>query len=640
MRRLHLAVESTRALRGSLKYCHTARECVSSAFEKKEKNVRIRLCIPRELGAVAVSLDIYNEGLTEKVLSVLGTLESEKLGEERYLFSLSTESLSVGLYFLKLRISCAFGTLFCYGDPDGLWFSEHEEGYGLPQLTLCEFKHPEPESMYGGVIYHIFVDRFARGGEYKSREGSRLISGEWDRIPEYPEYPGAPLKNNTFYGGTLDGVASRLDYIASLGVNTIYLSPIFDSVSNHKYDTADYMRVDPAFGGDGALSRLIEECKKRGIRLILDGVFNHTGADSVYFNRYGSYGAGGAYRSKESPFYPWFDFKSYPDKYTCWWDIEILPRINPDIPECGEYFVGKGGVIEKYRDMGIYGFRLDVADELSDGFISRIKSTLSKEGESMLYGEVWEDASNKIAYDRRKTYYLGDELDGVMNYPLRAGLIDYVLYGWTEKLSYALGQVTRNAPDRILHAQMNLLGTHDTERIITVLGGESGEGFSNAELRDKRMTAPERAIATRRLKAAYTVLATLPGIPAVFYGDEAGLEGYGDPFNRMPYPYGREDRGLIEHYSAVGSLRGSNPVYKKGGFRLLALDSDLLIFERLDKKYVYLTVLNRSAREASLSFGGVATECLSGRRGRAHTLPPISAEVYKVKKNIGLEIEK
>ena len=210
--------------------------------------------------------------------------------------------------------------------------------------------------------------------------------------------------------------------------------------------------------------------------------------------------------------------------------------------------------------MGIYGFRLDVADELSDDFIAKIKNRLTGKGESVLYGEVWEDASNKIAYDKRKKYYLGTELDGVMNYPVRVGIIDYLSGKGTDKLRYALTDVTANAPDRVLHTQMNLLGTHDTPRILTLLGGVSAEGKTNAQLSRIRMTAKARSKAIKRLKTAYTILATLPGIPAIFYGDEAGLEGYSDPFNRMPYPWGDESEELIAHYRKLGEIRSKNSV--------------------------------------------------------------------------------
>ena len=598
------------------------------------------MTLPRELGTSSVSLDILDQALTNVICRTRGVWMRTERGVDVYLFEIPTRRLPVGLYFLRFSLFTAFGRVFAQHSCGELSFTEHTPFEGLAQLTVCEFTHPKPEQLYGGIIYHVFVDRFARGGRYKTKPCTLRVPGRWEHIPEFPEYPGAPLKNNTFYGGDLKGVKRKLDYIASLGVNTIYLSPIFESVSNHKYDTADYMRVDSMFGGERALRELISAADERGIRIILDGVFNHTGADSIYFNRYGRYKNLGAYNSRDSEFYSWYDFQSHPDKYTCWWDIEILPRINPDIPECRRFFTGEGGVIRKYRDMGVYGFRLDVADELSDSFIAQIKDGLSADGESVLYGEVWEDASNKIAYETRKKYYLGRELDGVMNYPLRTGLIDFIRNGRCEKLRYALTEVLQNAPDRVLHAQMNLLGTHDTERILTVLGGDSSDGRSNAELRDIRMSREQRDLARARLKMAYTALATLPGIPAVFYGDEAGLEGYHDPFNRMPYPWGREDEELLSHYRLIGSIRTGSDVYKKGSFELLMLDRDVLIFSRKEKREVYLTVINRGAEKLSLSFDGCFEGLVSSRRGRVHSVEPLTAEIFRGKRNAKIEIEK
>jgi glycosidase len=284
--------------------------------------------------------------------------------------------------------------------------------------------------------------------------------------------------------------------------------------------------------------------------------------------------------------------------------------------------------------MGIYGFRLDVADELSDDFISNIKSRLTNEKESILYGEVWEDASNKIAYNTRKRYYLGTELDGVMNYPLRTGIIEYIKNKNVEPLAYALFEVMQNAPDRIMHAQMNLLGTHDTERILTVFGGEDPTDKSNDYLLTKRMNTEEYNLAVRRLCAAYTVLATLPGAPTIFYGDEAGLEGYHDPFNRMPYPWGSECATLLTHYRKVGKIRRSNAVYQRGGIKIYELNKDLLVFSRQGKECRYFTVMNNSEKPIKISFGSAKTTAILG----SLTLAPISAGIYRVRDAMEIEI--
>ncbi|HBJ19461.1 MAG TPA: hypothetical protein DDY70_06995, partial [Clostridiales bacterium] len=371
----------------------------------------------------------------------------------------------------------------------------------------------------------------------------------------------------------------------------------------------------------------------------LDGVFNHTGADSVYFNKKGRYPTLGAWQSKDSPYYDWYDFQHFPDRYTAWWGIPILPRIHPDRPSCRRFFTGDGGVIPHYAALGVAGFRLDVADELSDDFIADIKKTLTKQNPAAtLYGEVWEDASNKIAYDARKRYYLGEELDGVMNYPLRTGLISYIKEGKTDALSYALLTVTANAPKRIADAQMNLLGTHDTERVLTVLGGVEGDGLPNEELATLRMSTEQRDIARERLKMAYTALATLPGIPTVYYGDEAGLEGYHDPFNRMPFPWGREDGELLAHYRTLGAIRHKYAVYREGELVLLHLDEKLLVFARIGQGGVFLTAVNRSDMPRVFSFSKKGRELFSDTRIENFTLAPRSSCIFKFRDLTEFEI--
>lgn len=606
---------------GTLTYRHGKKYSYTRSFSTAER-ICIKFTAPRVLGIDTAVVHCYDD--ENNVIAVVNGLWVNSYGaNDVYKFSLSN-TLKPGLYFYTVELSCCCGTLYAHQVANEVHFENTSSNI---QLTVSDFKYSAPSDIYGGIIYHIFVDRFAKSGKASKKPGAVIVDDWSEGVPEYPEYPGAFLRNNTFWGGNLWGIIDKLPYISSLGVTAIYLSPIFESASNHKYDTADYMSVDSMFGGDKALRALIKEAKKRGISIILDGVFNHTGSDSMYFNRYGNYGSCGAYQSAESPYYTWYNFTDHPDKYTCWWGIEILPRINPDNPSCREYFVGKDGVIERYARMGIGGIRLDVVDELSDEFVSSIKAALTKYNHSaVLYGEVWEDGSNKIAYGTRKRYYLGSELDGVMNYPLRTGIIEYLCQSKTEKLTYALTDIINNAPKRIRDAQMNLLGTHDTERILTVLGGISSRGKSNAELRVMRMNDTERTNAVARLKAAYTILATLPGIPTIFYGDEAGLEGYGDPFNRMPYPWGNERRDLVEHYQKLGSLRRSSKVYKDSEFALIHLDEKALIFSRAKGKSAYVTVFNNSDDPMEISFTRKFTALINVGGG---ILYPKNAEVYR-----------
>ncbi len=627
---LHFSENSILKTDGKVLFSHNGTYSSSCAYEINEA-ASIRLLLPRLFGAVSVSLHIFDENVYKEIAALNGYWNGMCDAFDQYDFDISVEKLDVGLYFLSFEINSSLGVIYGRKSGDRLVFVKSPAENDHFQLSISDFLYEKPQKKYGGIIYHIFVDRFNKGGDVKLKKNA-VTDDDWRIIPEYPAYPGAPLKNNHFYGGTLWGVADKLGYIRSLGVNTIYLSPIFDAASNHKYDTADYMTVDSMFGGEEALRYLITKASEYGIGIILDGVFNHTGSDSIYFNKNGNYDSLGAFQSKESPYYSWYDFQLYPDKYTSWWGIDILPRINPDKPECRAYFTGTDGVIAKYAEMGIDGFRLDVVDELSDEFVSSVKSRLSKSNKaSILYGEVWEDASNKISYNKRKHYYLGKELDGVMNYPIRKGIIEYLTTSDVSSILYALTDVIDNAPKRIRDLQMNLLGTHDTERILTVLSGVRAEGRSNDYLARKKMNDLERGIAKRRLRAAYTILATIPGIPTIFYGDEAGLEGYGDPFNRMPYPWGREDNKLVEFYKQIGALRCENKVYNEGEYRLLHLSDRYLSYERTDGNNAYVTFVNNTKLPLEIEFSSKASTLIGSSESdnNRFKIAEYSAAVFK-----------
>ena len=340
------------------------------------------------------------------------------------------------------------------------------------------------------------------------------------------------------------------------------------------------MHVDPMFGGDEAFSELCTECKKLGISVILDGVFNHTGDDSIYFNRQGNYGQTGAYNSKESEYYQWYNFSEYPDKYECWWGIDILPRVNCDNESFREYIFGENGVIRKYMRIGASGFRLDVADELSDEFISELRSTVKDEdADGIVIGEVWEDASNKSAYGKRRTYFTGGELDSVMNYPFRTAIVNFVKNldggrGFKETVM----SIMENYPPQVAACNMNLLGTHDTPRILTALVDDfDGSREEKAKRHLSRNLLP---VAVERLQMASFLQYTLPGSPSLYYADEAGMEGYRDPFNRRTYPWGREDPELLAHFRRLGQLRKAYDALRLGDIQFFQAEDRRIGFTR------------------------------------------------------------
>ena len=537
------------------------------AFRQKDP-VCLNISVDCRAGAYDFAAEFIDDD-TEISSTVAFTRSSGFSGNELWSLFLPTEKES--LYFYKIR----------YRDENGLHFVKNPltdtEDF---QLTVFDGSYTPPSWFRGGTMYHIFVDRFAKSGICAPKPYAKMADNLQD-TPQYAEKPGAPLANDLFFGGDLYGIKERLDYLSGLGVTCIYLSPIFDARSNHKYDTGDYLHVDSMFGGDRALEALIEAARSKNIRIILDGVFNHTGDDSIYFNKYGNYDSTGAYQSPDSPYADWYSFRSYPDEYESWWGIPILPTTNKESDGFRNFIFGTDGIVPHYLKKGIAGWRLDVADELPEKFLCDLtKSAKNVDKEALIIGEVWEDASNKISYSRRRKYFRGNELDSVMNYPWRNAVIDFVKHGGAEQFKAAVLTLYEHYPKCVSDNLMNILGTHDTERILTVLGADSANGYTNAQLAEKKMTAAQRRHAVCLLKLAYTIIATLPGVPCIYYGDEAGMEGYGDPFNRRFFPWGEEDRELIDYYRKIGSIRRQESVFREGILTFDLAQADVVVYRR------------------------------------------------------------
>ena len=478
----------------------------------------------------------------------------------------------------------------CFLDKTGY----RSDGDPVPwQLTVYE-KRRTPSWFGEGVTYQIFPDRYCRLSvpNPAGMIGDRWVHENWYEGPAWmPE--GGEVKNRDFFGGSLAGVAAHLDDLAELGVSTIYFCPIFESASNHRYNTADYMKIDPMLGTEKDFRNLCAEAKKRGIRILLDGVFNHTGSQSVYFNADGFYPSLGAAQSRESPYYDWYQFSDWPGSYDAWWGISALPNVREDCPGYIDYMIeSPRSVVKHWLRAGASGWRLDVADELPDEFIEKIRSAVEEtDSDALLLGEVWEDASNKISYSRRRKYFHGRELHGVMNYPFRTALLNYLLGGPAEDFQEAMETIRENYPPDAFASAMNFLGTHDTPRVLTVLGGcplpEGREAQSNFCL-----TPSQREAGLERLHAAAAILFTFPGSPMIYYGDEAGVEGAADPFNRRTYPWGRENRELLDWFRTLGQLRKNRMSLRRGSFRWLAARGPLLAYLRECGEEATVTLVN------------------------------------------------
>lgn len=516
-------------------------------------------------------------------------------------------------------------------EPDLLWYHFHfwrdngtsclydKTGYrseGEPvdwQLTVYEESHT-PEWFGAGVTYQIFPDRYCRLSvpDPAGLLGDRWVHENWSDAPAWRPENGE-IKNRDFFGGSLQGVQAHLDDLEALGVSTIYFCPIFEAASNHRYNTANYENIDPMLGTEDDFRTLCAEAKKRGIRVILDGVFNHTGSQSIYFNIDGFYPTVGAAQSTESPYYPWFSFSSWPHTYESWWGITTLPNVREDTPSYIDYIIeNENSIVRRWLRAGASGWRLDVADELPDEFIVKLRKALEEtDPEALLIGEVWEDASNKISYSKRRKYLLGKELHGVMNYPFRTALLSYLLGGNAAEFQDSMETIRENYPPAAFYSAMNFLGTHDTPRILTILGGV---GLSDdREWQSNYRLSPEaRTLGLARVRMAAAVLFTFPGSPMVYYGDEVGMEGCGDPFNRGTFPWGNENKELQAWFRKLGSLRKERPSLQRGTLRWVQAEGPLLVYTRDVSNESTVTIINAGAEGRAVRVGGILRDLISG----------------------------
>lgn len=568
--------------------------------------VDIEVSIPRALGTTTPVLRICRDGEGDTDIPMI--FEGSDNISDIYCLPLNTQELcgdkGCGLFYYEIVFVRGDHTVYTHTHNNVDFSLSEKEGRRF-RLLVYEKDYKTPDSFGHGVMYQIFTDRFFKGESAEARalpvRDDAIINEDWENgIPQFAAHVGEPLKNNMFFGGNLWGVAEKLDYLCELGVSVIYLCPVFEAYSNHKYDTGDYMKVDEMFGGEAALRNLIDKAKQKGISIILDGVFNHTGDDSLYFNRCQRYGEGGAYNDKNSPYCSWYHFKDHPYEYESWWGIDILPRLNQANESCRNFFTGEGGVIQKYTDMGIGGWRLDVADELCDEFLDELRERVKKcsDGRAVIIGEVWENAAEKFAYGQRRRYFQGKQLDSVMNYPLRSSIIDFCAYGDAEALYNTLTEIYSSYPRQVSDKLMNIIGTHDTERILTVLGRDMGdEDRCMVELSCARLSEEQLDRGIKLLKIAAALQYTVYGIPSLYYGDEVGLEGYRDPFCRMPFPWHELDRPvraeILDFYKKLGRIRQDEQALDGGDFCILDYSDGAICFMREKGNSRLIIIANR-----------------------------------------------
>ena len=578
---------------------------------REGEEIVFRLVMPRSFQVSAVYLLLFNDNGRHHRYG----FDWERMeGEHEEWWRLSCKVEEKGLYFYRFEYETPSGrhTITKINACQGA-LSDRGENW---QLTVFDKSFETPNSFKGGVIYQIFPDRFYCSGKAKKNvpEG-RELQNDIFAMPRWAPDEKGIVRNNDFFGGDLKGIEEKLDYLSSLGVTCIYLNPIFKAQSNHRYDTGDYETIDPLLGDEKDFKSLCKKAKEKSIRIILDGVFSHTGVDSKYFNMYSNYDSTGAYQSKESEYYDWYKFRNWPDDYVSWWGINILPEINEENESYLEYISGENGIVRKWLRAGADGWRLDVADELPDVFLDRLRIAVKQEKpDAYILGEVWEDASNKTSYSHRRRYLLGDQLDGVMNYPFYEAVCRFVRTGDTNGFCDKIMTVLENYPKPCVDVLMNHIGTHDTSRIVNVLAGEDSVGRDRKWQSEHPMSVQQLRRGKKLLKIAAAIQFTLPGIPSIYYGDEAGLSGYSDPFNRRFYPWGEEDAELIEYYKTLGKIRMTCDCYKCGDFEMISDVCGCVAYIRHGVNDCVMTIANRNPHQIDyyLPDGYAVKEALTG----------------------------
>lgn len=516
---------------------------------------------------------------------------------ERWTTQHRFDAVGVHGYWFELRIG---GVAYVYQNNQDAVFWTRERGSGGPgaiafvpaqrsmirryrqTIFAADFQVPDwaPDIVY----YYIFPERFRNGdpgndprpGPRTFRDQSVEIHTDWNDKPWLNGSGDGSdrLYSNDFFGGDIAGIIDKLDYIRDLGANTLYLTPIFLASSNHKYDTADYTRIDPGFGSDEDFSRLTAEAARRGIRVITDTSLNHSGNDSLYFDRYAKYPGTGAFEGgairPDSPYASWYRFhpeESDPERqYTGWTGVRDLPELDKSSAGFRKFAYGPGGVMQRWLDRGAAGWRMDVAPWVPDDFWREWRSAIkAHRPDALTVAETWFDASK---------YLLGDTFDSTMNYIFRNSVIEYAGGGDARKL-YANIELMREAyPPQAFYALMNLLSTHDQARTLHLFGHHGDDS-----------DAATVALAKRRLRLAVLLQMTFPGAPTVFYGDEVGVTGGDDPYNRVTYPWadlgGQPDLDLKAEFKRYIALRNQHAVLRRGSIDApIHLDANVIVWLR------------------------------------------------------------
>lgn len=565
-----------------------------------DEQVKFRLVVPRCIKCSCARLAVFKDNESTVYYNMFW---AGMCSESHEYWEIHFSATTAGLYFYHFELETPWGNSLVknVGNGEGDLNAEGTEF----QQTVYEKNFKTPDFLKGGLIYQIFPDRFYSSKTPKKNVPESRIMRKWGEEPYWQESQMNGIWNNDYFGGDLKGVEEKLEYLSGLGVSCIYLNPIFEAHSNHRYDTADYEKIDSLLGDESDLESLCKKAHGLGISVILDGVFSHTGCDSKYFNMYNRYNTVGAYNSKSSPYFSWYKFTDYPNGYKSWWGIKLLPEVSEEDEGYREYICGKNGILRRWLRLGISGWRLDVADELPDVFLDDLRKAVKEENENaVIIGEVWEDATNKFAYGERRRYLLGDQLDSVMNYPFADAILNYVKFGNAQAFMSGIMSIVENYPPCVVNVLMNHIGTHDTERAITRLAGESAEGKDRAwQHSHNQLSDYDYLKGISMMKLASLIQYTLPGVPSLYYGDEAGMQGMKDPFNRACFPWDNINKELYKWYKRLGEIRRGCKAFKEGSFEPLYAADGAIAYVRRSEENSVLTAVNNSNSELQIPVG-------------------------------------
>ena len=564
------------------------------------EKVKLRIIVPRSTGCSGARLAVYKDG-EETVF--YGMFWAGMCTDNYEYWELHFYATTPGLYFYHFELDTPWGLNYLKNVGSGL--GDFNANGAEFQQTVYESEFKTPDFLKGGIIYQIFPDRFYNSGAPKTGVPESRVMRKWGDEPFWNESQMNGIWNNDYFGGDLKGIEQKLPYLKSLGVTCIYLNPIFAANSNHRYDTADYERIDPLLGTEDDFKSLCRAADKEKIKIILDGVFSHTGCDSKYFNMYSHYNSVGAYNSTESPYYSWYKFTDYPNGYKSWWGIKLLPEVQEENESYRNYICGENGILRRWLRAGAGGWRLDVADELPDIFLDELRKAVKAEKEdAVIIGEVWEDATTKFAYGERRRYLLGEQLDSVMNYPFAAAILNFVKGGSAHAFEDGIMSIVENYPPQVLNVLMNHIGTHDTERALTRLAGPDAAGKDrNWQHENNKLSESDYLRGVSMLKTASLLQFTLPGVPSIYYGDEIGMQGMKDPFNRACFTWNDMNEELYKWYKRLGEIRRGRKAFVNGEIKIIHAHAGAVAYLRTCSENSVLTAVNISPNAVDIEAG-------------------------------------